>query len=223
MFYRLSLRNLTGKNISALELYEAEGGRRSGRQMEIWAGSNRPLIAAGAVHETHVNGGGVEGRTTPQGFVPDPPRRLMIVIGTVIFDDGTYEGEAEVAARMEARRAGRQLQLGRVVSLLKASAETTHEDAVSAIEGLKSEISALRIDVDRSVVNELLARYPSLAANQRRELMARVMDGLRSGRAEALHALEAFGRGRALNSRGGDFRAWLRQTLERYEAITRGR
>jgi uncharacterized protein YheU (UPF0270 family) len=221
-WYRLSLRNLTQKNITAMQLYEAEGGRRGGFQTEMQAGSARPLIAAGGMYETQVSGGGSSGTMTPQGFVPDLPRRLTYVVGTVVFDDGTYEGEAEVAARMEARQVGRRLQLGRVVPLLKALLESPDQDARWAVEELKSRVSTLRIDVDVSVVNELLARYPSLSGvDQKRNLTELVMDGLRAGRETVLHAIKEFERTGARDAGSGNFRVWVRKTHDKYEAMTR--
>jgi hypothetical protein len=218
--YRLLLRNLTQKNITALEIYEAEDGRRGGHSIEMRAGTGRPLIAAGGVRETEVGGGGSSGRMTPQGFVPDPPRAPTFVVGTVVFADGTYEGEAEVAARMEARQAGRLVQLARVVLLLKALEEAPEFDQTAAITDLKSQISTLRIDVDVTVVNRLLARYPSLTGEgHKRELTARVMDGLRGAREEVLRAIKEFEQASPRGPSGGNLLEWLSRTRERFDHV----
>jgi hypothetical protein len=220
--YRLSLRNLTQKNITALQIYQVDkAGRRVGHYMEMWAGPTRPVIMAGGMYETHVDGDSGSGRMTPQGFMPDPPQPLTVVIGTVVFDDGTYEGEAEVAARMEARQIGRRIQFKREVSLLDGMLNAPEQDVQVAVEKLKSQVSTLRIDVDVSIVNKLLARYPSLSSeDQKKDLTAQVMDGLRAGREELLYAIKEFSGTGGRNSRSSDFRAWLSKTREKYDAIT---
>jgi hypothetical protein len=71
-------------------------------------------------------------------------------------------------------------------------------------------------------VNELLARYSSLSGEDlKRDLTAQLMDGLRGGREEILHAIKEFERTGARDPDGGNFSAWLKKTLERYEAATR--
>ncbi len=221
--YRLSLRNLSPKDIAAIEIYESVEGRGGGGSLTMRAGPTRPLIAAGGRLETHVGGGGSSGRMTPQGFVPDPPRAPTFVVGTVVFADGTYEGEAEVAARMEGREAGRRFQLECVVSLLKALRESLDLDQKVAIKDLKERVSNLRIDVNPALTNSLLARFPLTGDEQKRELTAQVMNGLRGGREEVLRAIEEYEQLGAHSPDGGDLRAWLSRTEERYEAVVRGR
>jgi hypothetical protein len=90
-----------------------------------------------------------------------------------------------------------------------------------AVEELKSQVSSLRIDVDKSAISELLARYPTLSGEkQKRDLMVHVMQGLRHGRDEALYAIKEFSRTAASNTGSSDFNAWLSKTSEKYEAIT---
>jgi len=171
--------------------------------------------------ETQVDHGVNSGVMMPQGFMPDPPRSETFVIGTVVFDDGSYEGEAEVAARMEARQIGRKLQLKRVISLLNGMRNQPEQDAQVALEELKSQVSTMRIDVNKSTINELLARYPTLSGEKRkRDVMAHVMEGLRRARDEALYAIKEFSETGARKTGSSDFNAWLSKTRERYEAIT---
>lgn len=218
-WYRLSLRNLTRKSIIALEIYESEQGRRgSGSQMSMQSTPGRPVIAPGAVYETQVSVSGSRVRMTPQGFVPDPPPSLTFVIGTLVFDDGTYEGEAEVAANIEARQLGQRLQIKRVLSLLGEITDAQEQDAI-ALEKLKTQASALRIDVDAATVNELLTRYPSLSEEyQKKRLMAEIMNGFRNGREEVLHRIVEF---EQAAGRVG-FNTWLSRIKEQYEAMTSG-
>lgn len=219
-WYRLSLRNLTQKSIVALEIYESEGGRRGGgSQMDMQFMPGRALIAPGALYETQLSVGETSGRWTPQGFVPDSPRQLAFAVGTIIFDDGTYEGEAEVAAVIEAGQLGRHIQRQRIISLLEEITDTQGQGTKTALEKLKAQVSALRIDVDATVVNKLLARYPSLSEeHQRKRIMSEVMGGLKNGREELLFRIAEFERAEGKI----DFSKWLSNMKEQYAAKLKG-
>ena len=216
--YQVSLRNLTSKNITALEIYESEQGRRGGSETMMQSVPGRPVIGPGAMYDTEVSIGGTSGRMTPQGFVPDPQKQRTFVVGTVVFEDGTFEGEVVVAAGIEARQAGRRIQLGRVVLLLRDTLDAADQGEAAALEKLKSQVSLLRIDVDASIISELLSRFPSLAdETEKKRLMGEVMDGLKNGREEILHKIKEFEQS---TDRSTDFRAWLSRTKEKYEAMT---
>jgi len=67
-WYRLSLRNLTQKNIIALHIYQVDkGGVRVGYQTEMWSGPRRPLIVAGGMFETQVDHGAHRGVVASAG------------------------------------------------------------------------------------------------------------------------------------------------------------
>ena len=214
--YRLTLRNLAPKSIIVLDVYSAQSGGRSSERMQ--GTPARPLMAPGATFEAHVsiNGGG--GRMTPQGFLPDPPRQQTLVVGTVIFEDGTYEGEVRIAAEFTAERRGLQTQLARVLPLLPCGLDAPEQDAAPALEKLKAQISTLRIDVDPGVVDELRARFPELSKEEdRAQLAVQVMSGLKQGRAEALHILSEVEALRVRNPEGLNLRQLLCAAKEQLE------
>lgn len=215
-WYKLSLRNLTQKSIVALEVYESEGGKRFGSQTMMQFTPGRALIAPDAIFETQLSVGGTNGRWTPQGFVPDPPRQLSFALGTVVFDDGTYEGDAQAAANIEAGQMGRRLQRKRILSLLNAITDSPGQDAKAALEKLKSQVGALRVDVDAAALNKLLARYPSLSEeHQRKRLMLEIMNGLKAGRGELLSRIAEFERTEGKI----EFSKWLSGMKEQYTAM----
>jgi hypothetical protein len=216
--YKLALRNLTQKNIVALEVYESEGGKRGGLSqtvMQFMPG--RALIAPGAIFETRLGTGGTPGRWTPQGFVPDPARLLTFAVGTIVFDDGTYEGEPSVAANIEAGQVGLRLQRKRMLSLLNQITDAPGLDVKATLEKLKSQVAALRIDVDEAVLNKLLARYPSLSEERhRKRLMSEIMSGLKNGRQELLSRIGEFERAEGRI----EFGKWLGGIKEQYAEMT---
>ena len=186
--YRLTLRNVSSKDIVALDLYDASPNGRSSQTSQ--GTPERPLMRPGAVYETsfHINTGG--GRMTPQGFVPEPERQRAVVVGTVMFGDGSYEGEVETAADIAARDRGRRIQLARAVALVQKILDAPALDA-AAFKELKAQVASMRIDVDPAVVEELLARFPKLPAQRGRgNLAAMVMNGLKQGREEVTYRIK---------------------------------
>jgi hypothetical protein len=157
-------------------------------------------------------------RETPHGPEPEPqPEALMI--GTVVFDDGSYEGDVKTAATMVAGQTGRAVQLARVLLLVESALDAQGQDAAGAFESLKSQVAALRIDVEPSVLDGLVSKFPELPQGDgRRLLAASALEGLRGGREEALHILEEIERARERSAEGFDLRRQLeaaRAQLER--------
>ena len=211
--YRLTVRNLSSKVITALDVYlPDEGGRSSTSAQGTPA---RPLMTPGATYEIPISISS-GGRRTPQGYVPDPPPQKL-VIATVVFDDGTYEGETETAADITARQKGRQIQLARVLSIMRNALDAPETIAV-ALEKLKTQISTLRIDVDASVVDELLTRFPKYPQERGRKwLTVVVMNGLKQGREEALFRIKDIEEMRARRPENFDFKQALRAAQEQLE------
>jgi len=217
--YKVRLRNVTEKEITALELYEAHAGGRSSMRAEGAPG--RPVIRAGDFYETEFHFS-VGGRETPQGFVHDAERQRTLTVGTVIFDDGTYEGEVEKVASVTANRMGGRAQRAQVALLIQKFLDAPFLDAQATIEKLKAEVTALRIDADPSLVAELRAQFPGLAgAGVERSLTGDVMSGLMSGRNEVTHRITEWEVMRAREPDTFDLRRQLtalREDLERRDA-----
>lgn len=188
--YKLRLRNVTEKDINLVDLYEAHASGRGGMTAEGAPG--HPVIRAGDFYELNFHFS-VGGHTTQQGYVHDAERQRTLTVGTVMFDDGTYEGEAEAAASFTASRRGGQIQRARVAPLLQSLLDAPSIDAPAAIEKLKAEVSGLRIDADPAVVAELRAQFPELTGVAvERLLTANVMSGLRRGREVAAHMIKGW-------------------------------
>jgi hypothetical protein len=207
------LRNLAAQSIVALEVY-ATAGARSGRSSVQTVGTPaEPALQPGATYELpiHISQGG---RTTPEGFVPDTHQQT-VTVGTVIFADGTYEGQARIAAQITARTRGEQLQVARVLPLLQSVIDAPPADAPAALVKLKEQITTLRVDVDAAVLDELCARFPELAGeNERKLLTSEVMHGLKQGRSNAERLLEDLERVRAQKPDRFDVQTYMRAAKE---------
>jgi hypothetical protein len=214
--YHLSLKNISSKNIIAFNLYVPS---REGKSSQMVQGTqDRPAIKSGALYEmdVHISTGG---HITPQGYVPDPVEQPKIVIGTVVFDDGTFEGETEAAADIEARQKGRKVQLSRIVELLESILDAPEDDTAAVIEKLRTQVSALTEEADMSVVDELMSRYPTLSAQSKGALAAGVKMGLNGGKQEMLFEIKEFERARAAANGNMRYRTWVSRIKEQYDKL----
>lgn len=185
--YRLTVRNISAKNIVALDVYVPRERGRGG--VTAMGNAARPVMKPAASYETLISEGR-GGRMTDQGYVPEEPSHKVIV-GTVVFDDETYEGEPETAVRIIGGQAGQRLQFARAVSLLQKILEGPDQDPTAMLERLRTEVSQLRIDVDSQIVDELLARFPELPKKyDRKGLTSIMMRGLQDGRQSLLSQIK---------------------------------
>lgn len=185
--YRLTVRNISAKNIVALNVYVPHENGREG--VTAMGNAARPVMKPGASYSTLISESRGR-RMTDIGFVPDEPSRKVIV-GTVVFDDETYEGEPKTAVEIIGGQTGQRLQLARAVPLLQKTLESPDKDPVAMLERLRTEVSQLRIDVDSQIVDELLARFPELPKKyDRKTLTSIMMHGLQEGRQSMLSQIK---------------------------------
>ena len=138
------------------------------------------------------------------------------MIGTVLFDDGSYEGDVVAAAEMAARSKGRQIQFSRCLQLLQGIPDQPAQETIRAIQEVKAAVEKLRIDVDATLVEGLQSQFPLLPkANGKEWLAEKTMDGLKGGRGHALYLLNELEQKRALNLEGFDLNQSLAALRER--------
>jgi hypothetical protein len=181
--YRLTVRNISSKNIVALDVYVPKERGRSG--VTSMGNATRPVMKPGATSETLISEARGR-RLTDQGYVAEEPSNKVIV-GTVVFDDETYEGEPETALHVIGGQTGHRLQLTRALLLLKNILEGPDQDPAAMLGRTRSEVSQLTIDVDNKIVDELLARFPQLPTKyDRKTLASTIMRGFLEARQRLL-------------------------------------
>lgn len=211
--YKLSLQNVSSKNIVAFQLLLIGGGRVRGVMMPQ-ARQKRPLIVPGGVYATLITSGS-PGQMTPEGYAPDAPQ--SVVISSVIFEDGTYEGAALPAAEFRAVATGNKIQLARVLALLQSVADARDQDAAASVLKLKSQVSLLKDEADTSALNELLADFPTLEQTAKENLKGSLRFGLHEAKQAVLDDIKAFESARAQSPATTNFQTWLSDTKEKYE------
>ena len=212
--YLLSLRNNSSKNITVLNIYVPTKGGGSGQTAQSSPGGT--LIPSGQAYETvvHISQGG---RRTPQGYVPHEPEQTKIVIGAVLFDDSTYEGEIETAIRVAADKCGQKIQIARLVSLIDKVTESREQDVSVFVGNLRKEVAALSEEPEQAVIQEVAESFPSLEENSKFEITAGIIGGLKSGKQSMLHAIRDYERERV--DRGTVLQVWLKRMKRQYEEL----
>jgi hypothetical protein len=163
--YKLSLRNISNKNITALQVDVFEGSRLR-LTGSPHGQKGLPLVPAGAVLETNVLGA-KDTTTTRFGYEPASPPFQTIVVTTLVFEDGSFEGDPGPALRINARTAGERIQIKRAVATLKETVETSGLTAPDAIATLIQRISTLSDEVPPAVAEKLIERSQSAGQTER--------------------------------------------------------
>lgn len=210
--YRIFLRNLSYKNVLALEV-----NTYSGNQMLLlkWPQGtwDHPLIEPGGTYEEWMPSAG-HGQTTPFGYVPE--QSTGIEISTVVFTDGTYEGKPYLAAVTKAQVMGSRTQLKRVMSLLQTVWESADNTDVDALTRLRELVSLLSEDADPAQLKELQGQFPTLSEGERKNLANFVRSGLHNVKATLLKEIEALQK-QGQPTSGSSVREWIPKTKDRYE------
>ncbi len=130
--YRLALRNLSTKNVSALVIKVRQGDRllQTGMPQGI---EGRPLLLASGVSELIV----------PAGYQPAASTDQTVEISEAAFDDGTSEGEPGPAARYGMLVKSRKVQLSKVIDLFQAALLDDSSDPLRALERFESKMAVL--------------------------------------------------------------------------------
>lgn len=203
--YKLTLQNLAAKSIVALTI----GIQHS--HTETMEGGLKPLMLPGAIFKTSVS---PSGSLTPE---TSPP---TLVIATVLFDDGSYEGDVVAAAEMAARSKGRQIQSSRCLQLLQGIPDQPAQETLRAIQEVRTTVEKLRVDVDATLVEELQSQFPLLPkANGKEWLAEKTMDGLKNGRRHVLYLLNELEQKRARNQEGFDLNQSVATLRERVAGL----
>jgi hypothetical protein len=214
-WYKLSLRNLSDKNIAAAEIDVFAGTklRLSGRPR---GERGAPLVEPGAVLTTKVKG--VEDVLMKRySYEPETAPAQSIVIRTLVFVDGTFEGDAEPAAQWRAGTIGYKTQLTRVVALLQEAMDATELKGANLVEMIARQVSALSTDVQPSVIDEVSKEFPSLDQKAKTSVGSGIQYSMHSVRKELLDEIEEFQKSHNRPTGEKEVRSWLGATAEKYK------
>jgi hypothetical protein len=139
--YRLALRNLSTKNVSALVIKVRQGdhllqtGMPQGKE-------GRPLVIASGVSEL-ILPAPTRASATPAGYQPATASNQTIEITEAAFDDGSSEGEPGPAAHYAGLVRARKIQLPKVIDLFQTALQDDSSAPLIALEKLENKMALL--------------------------------------------------------------------------------
>jgi hypothetical protein len=213
--YRISLRNQSNKNIVGIGVDVMVGGKvqLSSKPRGI---DGQSLIAAGNDYWLTVRAP-TRARPTADGYTPTSPSDQQIQIKAAVFDDGTYEGDAETAAAIRSFRAGEKMVLPRLIPLLEKALNSSHDDLTEALKNLESQVSSVESEADPQIVQSLTSEFPPATNPRSKQIKLSIevtATTIKSTLLKEIQTLENEGP-QSLNA--DLYRTWLTKTMERYE------
>jgi len=213
--FRIILRNQFNKNIIALGADVVAGGKTqmSHRPRGI---DGQPLIPAGKEYWLTVSAP-KRAQPTPGGYVPTSLSDPEIDIKAVVFDDGTFEGDAETAAVVLGYQAGEKMELPRLIPLLESALNSADGDLTNGLRNLESRVSAVGSDAEPTTVQSLTTRFPQAngpAGNQIKIAIEFSATTLKTNLLKDIHLMQNEESHRITADL---YRTWLTKMKERYE------
>jgi len=213
--YRIILRSQSNKNIVGLGVDVVAGGK-----IEITARprgiEGQPLIPAGKEYWLTVAAPN-RAQPTADGYVPSTPSNQEIQIKAAVFEDGTFEGDADTAVAVRGYQAGEKMVLPKLIPLLEGALNSNNTDPAEALRNLESQVSPVGTDADPQIIRTLTAEFPPASAARTRDIKETVeFSGttIKTTLLKEIHTLQNLG---APSLTPDIYRTWLTKTREKYE------
>src|SRR5688572_14549326 len=165
--FQISLRNQSDKDVMALAVNVTRSADREMTSMPRGV-EGSPLIEAGRVKELQI-AAPLRGRETIGGYEPFTSANQRIEITTVIFADGTFEGDPSGAASIKSIHASEKAELLRLIPLLEHAMSST-EDVTDALKNLEHNVrfpgNDTRNATDRNASNSSKTELPEPGTKQ---------------------------------------------------------
>lgn len=168
--YKLSLLNTSSKAVSAytFEMMVDNRVRLSGMPHNKY---DKPLIEAGEAWASEM-GNPLEYKQPIEGEIPKQASRQTLVISSVIFADGSYEGDPFRAAQFRAYTLGRKTQVKQIIALLASFEEIPDFSFNKFVE----QSAKLETKIGEQSFGELLKQFPALSEKEKSYLREAVED-----------------------------------------------
>jgi hypothetical protein len=172
--YQISFINTSDKAVSAFAFETSTDNRRRLSAMPQGV-QGQALIEAGAIYERKFPNILQEVKITGGQSPTIQPNQTLVIL-MVVFEDGSYEGDAIQAARFCAFRLGRKLQLKQMGDF--------------SLETLDKQTANLKFTMDENAFAELLKEFPSLTEKEKNSLRGAIEASASGVRREFLQPLE---------------------------------
>ncbi|MGI8836642.1 MAG: hypothetical protein ACR2H4_08400 [Pyrinomonadaceae bacterium] len=213
--FRLVLRNLSSKYVSAIKMMVMQNNQR--HLSALPAGEEgKPLIGPGETWKAP-DYGLTKIEPTSGGYVLSSAKGQTVVVATVVFQDGSYEGDAQFAVQVRGYVAGRKQQLARVIALFKGASETNDSDGVTILSKLRAQLASLEIVADPVDIEKVLTDIPDYSPNRNLDARKTIEVTLTSIRRNVISDIDLFMEEHRRNLESVALRKWLSATRQRYE------
>jgi len=213
--YRIILRNQSSKNIVGLGVDVVAAGKVQ-LTSKVRGIDGQPLIAAGKEYWLHVAAPN-RAESTVDGYVPTSPSDQQIQIKASVFDDGTYEGDAETAAVVKGYQAGEKMVLPRLIPVLDGALKSANANLAEALKTLDSQVSSVGTDADLQIVRTLALEFSQEGQAKSREIKATMEFSATTIKSNLLKEIHMLENEEAQSVNADLYRTWLTKTRERYE------
>ena len=159
--FTVKLLNNSNKAVAAV-VWETTAGARKMLSAMPQGRDGRALIAPNETYEYSV-------RNTLRDIKTEAEQSLSLVIGAVVFEDGSYEGEPLKAASFRSFVIGRRFFLSQAVPLWQKAAENKTTNA-ALLRELAEQLAALDTSISAATLAQLTAEFPGLSEKERSDL-----------------------------------------------------
>lgn len=205
--FQLKLLNNSTKPVRAFTYETVANGRK-----RISAMPNKPeggiLIPPGQTHEEKIRVS-LDSTTTSTGEVPAALKDVTVMITSVIFADGTFEGDVYQASRYRAFMLGERTQVKRILDFLRTDLTSVSMDILSG------QVSDMTWYADEPAFENFVNGIGGLNEKAKDDLRetAEVMSS-----SVKRDFVAEFGEKRTLlGDKPAEFQAWLKAAAERYQ------
>jgi hypothetical protein len=205
--FQLKLINDSAKAVRAFTYETTADGRQrfSGMPHQREGGV---LIAPGGTYEEKVRIA-LDATTTSTGDVPAAVSNLTVQLTSVIFADGTYEGDIYQAARYRATMLGERTQLNRILEILRT------DPAAPSLDILYGQVSDLTWYVDEPAFEGFVKEIGGMNEKIKDDLQEIVLTA--SNDIQKNFVAEFGEKRNSIGDKPAEFQAWLKTAAERYQ------
>jgi hypothetical protein len=209
---RVTLHNLSQKSVRAVELRTVFNGRERTTSLASER-EGKALIEPGGTYVRKI--GVTDGRASAADFTPETIESVVVV--SVVFDDYTYEGDAEAAARKMSYDGGERAQIPRLMSLVRATHAARDVETAEAVRRFRAGLNALDDAAPQTLLDAVAKAYPTVMPAHRGDIKDAAEVRMHRVRVELLDALAQFEAKFRAAPAENSFKGWLKQTQARYE------
>lgn len=213
----VTIHNFSKKGVAGFWLWasDVENGKYGGGEGAGPGPGSKPVIAPGGTYQTQFSAP-VQGKRVHGVYVPLPPPAYL-ALQSVLFEDGSYEGDRRAAEGMAARWLGSKVQMQRVASLAKPIMAKQETDEATKIRAIRAAVGRLSEEPDAQMILSLRAEFGNLTPAAVAYVSHQISSAMHNAKENVDHTIQQYQDAKAHGDPvsftqwwGGNLRAWQR-------------